>query len=277
MARRLLIALAIALGGLTAAAPTALAGGLVQVFPSDNWAGYEVYNKSFTHTNGFIAAEGSWMEPSVQCQLDFPGQQIGVWVGIGGGGFVDGPIPPGRLVSAPGPVIQIGTFVDCLDGINPAIHVTFAMIFGQSGFEVLPVIVRANDSIRARVQQIRPGDYVLSIWNNTLGMNWAIERSVPQAIPDTAEWIVEWPSHNSHGGPHGTGFPRFSTVNWSGIDIETQAHVGTIWDQSFWSRVGFVLQHDGVTLATPGDVQFSGTQFAVNSKSGWSNFRNQPW
>jgi len=160
---------------------TTRAASVYEVMYGQKWAGYIDVTRG---ARQFSTVSGTWTIPTATCGATTAEESI--WVGI-----------DGWTISK---VEQVGTFVQCLDGL-PSYYAYYEM-WGNAalngGLEVfLPTAsdpVAPGDAVSATVS-LANGQWVFTVDDTTAG--WSSSNNVVQPVPppaqSSAEWIVEAP------------------------------------------------------------------------------------
>lgn len=147
-----------------------------------NWSGYVADNSDA----GYTAVTGTWTVPQVAAETATTppgalGQADATWVGIGGVRSQD--------------LIQAGTqAIEEEDG-SVTYSAWIEMLPGYS--QTVPLKVKSGDSITASITEEAPGEWLITISNNT--RNASFSRTVAyDSSQSSAEWVQEMVS-NSDG------------------------------------------------------------------------------
>jgi hypothetical protein len=165
---------------------------------STNWAGYAVYNGTFT------SVSASWTQPAVSCSVT-PTGWSSFWVGL-----------DGYNTST---VEQTGTEADCSSG-SPVYSAWYEMYpkFPKTYSDA----VSPGDHFTASVTTDGNGNFTLNISDTSKGWSHSTRAKLRSARLGSAEVIAEAPS--SSGGV--LPLTDFGTVNFSSATVDGQA-IGT--------------------------------------------------
>jgi hypothetical protein len=254
---RKFILIPVVLSALAAVAlPASASAGTKGVTPATDelWAGYFAnYNNPDPNTDP-MAVSGSWNVPKVSCTSNgkpITGQAA-AWVGLGGD---DAQFPGNNLE-------QIGTDSQCNKGIAhywawleaPSAYTTVIRLnstdtippaTGEPGVDCKgKAPVSAGDNMEATVTDQGFGQFAFQIWDTTKGWYcpalW--EDSNANAVPDTAEWVVE--------DVYALNFPQFKNVSFIGCDWTQNANTTPLFEASTITQLDIYNQSLGVTKAT---------------------------
>lgn len=137
---------------------------------SKNWAGYSATTGSFT------AVSGTWTIPNVPNNNTIAADAT--WVGIGGISSQD--------------LIQTGT--EAIQQSGQTVYQAWYELL-PSGSVVVPLTVNPGDSISASITQQTPGQWNISLTDNTAQQNYQTTVQYNSSL-SSAEWIEEMPSSN---------------------------------------------------------------------------------
>jgi len=163
---------------------------------SPNWAGYIINYTNPDPNNDPLGASGAWNVPQVSCTKNGKAisGQVAAWVGLGGA-------TTGNTLE------QIGTTSQCTNGsatywawyeFPPAapVHINTQTTTNANCKGKSPIA--PGDDMQADVVDQGFGQFALQIWDNTKNwycpVLWINQNS--NAVPQTAEWIVEDPFNN---------------------------------------------------------------------------------
>ena len=211
--------------------------------PNSNWGGYVDVDGPYT------SVTGSWTVPAANCGNAFA-TAAATWVGLDGEGT--------------NTLEQIGTDSNCTL-FNASYWAWFQMV--PSGPVVIGAVpadypVFAGDSMTASVTSTgTPGQYKLTIQDNTYGWVYSTTQSDPGATGATAEFVTEQPS--DLGLPL-TDFGAATFTNCEATIGDGPAE--PIWD--YPNQAMDLTDPGGTKLATPSSLSDDGTQFTVNWLTG---------
>jgi len=211
-------------------APPATGGYL-----STNWAGYVAISGSYT------SVSGSWTVPSVTGNGSTTTADA-AWIGVGG------------VFS--GDLIQTGTFNTVSAG-GQVSSFAFYELLPDAALVIPSVQVTAGDNISATVAETSPGQWQISITDNTTGQNFITSVSYASSH-SSAEWIEEDPSY---GNGSQVPFDNFSSVffdNGSLVANGTTANIG-----GADSKPITLVDSNGNPLATPSILTNNGAGVSV--------------
>ena len=216
---------------------------------SANWSGYVAAVKK----TGVTCVEGSWIEPSVTCPRTGH-QAVAVWIGVDGFSATTLGIPSTQVL------VQIGTQVDCQDGV--ASHSAWHEILPGEANEVhVPGTIRAGDHLSARIS-FSGGKFTMQLFDAETAFRFALTSPAPGAPRKTAEWIVEAPATNCPGTCKPIALPKFATITFTGAHATIAGQRAAINNDS-WSNVRLKMVRGGVTRTSTSKLLSSGTSFRV--------------
>ena len=224
MKTRLFAILLPAVASLAVATPAlASTAGVSAEAVSENWAGYAA---TTTHTGGFSAVSGSWVQPSVSCAAG--ASYSAYWVGLGGGDQNSSALE------------QDGTQANCSSSGQASYYAWYELV--PSAPVKVDLAIHAGDRIWARTAV--DGDHVtVTVTDKTTHRTFSKTLTMTAATPDTstAEWVTEAPSA-CIGGASGTCTPLpladFSRVRFSNAYARAGGQVKPI---SGWTAQAIAL------------------------------------
>ena len=140
------------------------------------------------------------------------------WVGIDGSGSDS--------------VEQIGTGAECLGRATKVYYAWWEMM--PQPMVRIAMAIHPGDSISARVSAAG-SRFTLSIWNNTTGKHFSIQRSNPNAERSSAEWIAEATTACEFSACNVAPLPDFAYVRFHGGTATIDGRTGSI-GEDLWDR-----------------------------------------
>lgn len=212
------------------------------------WSGYLV-----TKPNGAVTCvEGAWVEPAVSCPPTGD-RSMSIWVGI------DGVRSASLGIDALEPLIQVGTQVDCRDGVESRYgwHEVY-----PTDPAVVPFgdIVNAGDRIEAQVRFIA-GTFTLTLLNRTARTRETVVVRAPGASRVTAEWTVEAPSIGCPDSCAPATLPAFGPIRIRDAHVTIDGRLGRI--RGPWTHDATDMIRDGITIVRTGALFSTGDSFLV--------------
>jgi hypothetical protein len=199
---------------------------------SRNWSGYAATSGTYT------GVSATWIVPQVDGNNNYGIDAT--WVGIGGVHNRD--------------LIQAGTqgFVDRSGGVS---YQTFFETLPDVA-QQLPLDVKAGDSVSVSLQQQQPGQWLISLKNNTSGQNYQMTQNYDSSL-SSAEWIEEAPSGLRRILP----LDNFGTVQFSNASAIKDDKTVTIAETN---AQPITMADDINILAKPSGLNNDGAGFSIN-------------
>jgi Peptidase A4 family len=206
------------------------------VVPTLNWAGYDVTG------GGFSSVTATWVQPAIQISSTSTAYHASFWVGL------DGDVST--------TVEQTGTSAYTQNG--SASYYAWYEMYPAAEVRINDLPVNPGNVMTATVITNGPGDFTLTITNDTTGHGDTFNEHSDAAEGYSAEVIAEAPST---GG--GVEYPLadFGTVSFTGCEIDG-ASIGS-YD---WNLLNMVSA-GGETLATTSALGADGASFTVANGS----------
>jgi hypothetical protein len=201
------------------------------------WAGYVLSGNA-----PYAGVQASWTVPAISCGRNDGNSTAYAW--IGEGGYLRG------LSSS---LLQAGTASDCLAGVE-RYHAFFEWYPGIYATD-FPLVVRPGDRVTARLAELQPDYWSLSMRNETTGMQSTTmtDDAVDQG---TADFIVERPTLCGAWSCSQVALAPFGSVTFDNVRIQTAAAGLGAAPQASNGAVPIALVDGGSsrTLAIPGRV-----------------------
>jgi Peptidase A4 family len=211
----------------------------VGVNTSENWSGYVA-----SGNNTYTSVTGTWIVPAVTAAANENTSADATWVGIGG--------------TTSQTLIQAGTQAV----VNGSGNITY-----QAWYEMLPqatqptsLTVSPGNSITATVTQTSPGEWAISLVDNTTGQSFNTSLQYSASL-SSAEWIEEMPSNENTLIP----LDNFGTISFTGGSAVQNGTSVTI-AQSGAVPLTMVNQA-GQVLSSPSALSSDGESFIVTRGS----------
>ncbi|HET9074035.1 MAG TPA: G1 family glutamic endopeptidase [Solirubrobacteraceae bacterium] len=254
MTRRLFAVLIPALASAAFATPAlAATPGVTSEAVSANWAGYAA---TTSHSSGFSAASGSWVQPRVGCS---GGQTYSAyWVGLGGGA------PSSRALE------QEGTQADCSASGQATYYAWYELV--PSAQVRIGLAVHPGDRIWARTA-VHGDQVTVTVDNKTTGQSFTRTLTMSRVTPDTstAEWVAEAPSA-CVGGASGNCQPlplaNFGKVTFTNAYARANGQVRPV---SGWTTQAIALSPASGSQFISGDGYGYGYGYGEAGGSGLGN------
>jgi hypothetical protein len=242
---------------LPASASAGTKAGTITYQTDDLWAGYVANYTNPDPNTDPMAVSGSWSIPKVSCTSGSKpiSGQVAAWVGLGGYGVE---FPSNNLE-------QIGTDSQCKLGkasywawveappaYNPVIRLNSTNSSGTGGAPGVDckgkAPVSAGDDMEATVTDQGFGQFAFQIWDTTKGWYCPVlwEDSNANAVPDTADWVVE--------DVYALNFPQFKDVGWIGCDWTQDGNTSPLFDASTITQLDIKNTSSGVTKTKTTEV-----------------------
>jgi hypothetical protein len=196
---------------------------------SANWTGWASYAglAGLAQKGSVSYATGDWVVPAVKC--DASDDDSSVWVGIDGlySGFVE----------------QVGTQQSCKGGV--ASYKAWWEMY-PAPKQPINLAVKPGDTVRGEVTYAGNGQFVLAVTNLSTGQSFKTTQSNPNALRQTAEWIVEAPYNNNGVVP----LANFGSVTFDNGQATINGKTGPIAKSGLLS----LLNTQGATMITLGSL-----------------------
>ncbi|MDB4939889.1 MAG: hypothetical protein JWO40_314 [Candidatus Doudnabacteria bacterium] len=201
-----------------------------------NWAGYVAQAGKFT------SVQGTWIVPKVGKSKKV--KTDAAWVGIGGVDSND--------------LIQAGTMA--ITGMGATRYsVWYELLPNYS--KVLPLPVKAGDSISASIQQIASTKWKIYLVNNSSGQSYTKVVSY-KSLVSSAEWVEEMPSDGSYDL---MPLDNFKTVTFSNGFVIKDGKKASILESG--AKSVQMVDKNGKALAVPTILNPQGSGFNVDRTS----------
>lgn len=223
---------------------TSKAAGPLGLDSSTNWSGYA----ATTSKPSVTCVEAEWVEPTPTCSSKPAFSVAATWVGIGGWASKD-------------PLVQIGTEAECSNGLP--VHDAWFEVYPTQGHSFpAGVPVYAGDAIWASVRYAG-GAFTLGIINLTRERLWSVVEHVSKAKRESAEWVVESPSHGCPRACAVWPMPRFGTIRIRRAFATIGGKRVAIDDPGFIHYRVTMVRESGTIRARPSGLGANGTGFTV--------------
>ncbi|HXM46191.1 MAG TPA: G1 family glutamic endopeptidase [Bryobacteraceae bacterium] len=209
---------------------------------SGNWSGYAVTG------SGFVAAEGSWIVPTMSCSSAT--QYAVFWVGIDG--------------YSSSTVEQTGTEAVCSDG-KPKYTAWYEFCCTEPIITITTMTIEPGDRISASIfYSASTEEFTVKIADERTGASFTKSAKVAGAERSSAEWIAEAPSSNIilPLADFGTVlFGKDNTSIASTCAAKDNTTTGAI--SAFPTIEEITMEKNSVMEAIPSSLSSDGTSFSV--------------
>lgn len=200
------------------------------VSTSSNWSGYAASGGSFT------SVTGTWTVPSVTATTS---GADATWVGIGGVDSRD-LIQAGTQATVSGGVVQYDAWIEMLPASSRPVQLA----------------VTAGDSVTVTLTEKSPGQWTITIKNNTTGGRYATTVSY-DSTRTSAEWVEEAPSV----GRETLALDEFGRVTFTGASAIRDGRTLGLMDLG--ADAITMINGSRQTLAQPSVIGADGASFTV--------------
>ena len=223
--------------GLTPTTPSSSGGAATTSgYTSTNWSGYLMTGTSFT------AVSGSWTATSPTGVAGTVSADS-AWIGIGGVSASD--------------LIQVGT-ENTVSTSGQVQTAAFYEMLPDASIPISTMTVAAGDAISAAVTQTAPGQWSISLTDETTGQTFNQAVSYASSL-SSAEWIEEDPSFSSG---RQIPFDNFGTIPFTGAHAIGNGSGLNLTSGN--AQPVTMVNHSGQIVAAPSAVGGDGASFRVS-------------